>query len=94
MNPMDAIIDKSDEQKLMHAAKLRAGLREVLRQSVPTDDAPKYWELGWVYIMPDFDTLNHSIVEWVSDKMPVYPPRSDQQTTENVNDRAGTQRTA
>lgn len=87
MTKPDPIIDRSPEQKQMRAEKLRAELVEVLRQSVPTSEAPKYWELGWVYIMPDFDRPNHSIVEWQSENLPVYPSRSDQQQTENANGR-------
>lgn len=79
------IVDRSQEQKLLRIEKLRAELKELLRQSVPTDEAPQYWNLGWVYIMPDFDRPNHSIVEWQTDKMPVYPPRSEQPKTENAN---------
>lgn len=74
----DHIIDKSPAQKQMHAEKLRAALIDSLRQSVPSVDAPSYWSLGWTYIMPDFDRPNHSIVEWQSDKIPMYPPRSNQ----------------
>lgn len=69
----DPIIDRSPAQKLMRAEKIRTELKEILRQSVPTEEAPKYWNLGWVYIMPDFDKPNHSIVEWLSEKIPVYP---------------------
>jgi hypothetical protein len=89
----DPLIDRSDEQKRMRTEKLRAELKEALRQSVPTEQAQRYWDLGWVYIMPDFDTPNHSIVEWQSKKMPVYPPRSDQQPTKNAaHERARPQR--
>ena len=83
----DPVIDRSQEQKRMRVEKLRAELKTLLRQSVPSDEAPNYWAVGWVYIMPDFDKPNHSIVEWQSEKMPVYPPRSEQPTTENANER-------
>ncbi len=76
MKWQDAIIDRSDEQKVKRVEKLRAELKKILRQSVPSDEAPKYWEIGWVYIMPDFDKPNHSIIEWQSENLPVYPPRS------------------
>lgn len=69
----DPIIGRSESQKLLRIEKLRAELKELLRQSVPTEEAPAYWNLGWVYIMPDFDKPNHSIVEWQGEKLPVYP---------------------
>lgn len=84
----DPIIDRSEDQRVMRVEKLRAELTEILRQSVPSADAPRYWELGWTYIMPDFDHPNHSIVEWQSEKPPVYPPRSEQQQTESAHDPA------
>lgn len=80
----DPLIDRSEAQKSMRTEKLRAELKEVLRQSVPNADAPQYWKLGWV---PDFDRPNHAIIEWQSLKMPVYPPRSNPQT-ESANERA------
>jgi hypothetical protein len=43
------------------------------RRSVPTDGVSRFWEAGWMYIMPDFDNKNHSIIEWYSDKAPVEP---------------------
>jgi len=46
---------------------------ERLRQSVLTAELERYYHCGWAYIMPDFDKPNHSLVEWLSDKMPVYP---------------------
>lgn len=69
----DPIIDRNPHQKRLRDEQLRSELKGSLRQSVPAADAPRYWEVGWVYIMPDFDTPNHSIVEWQSEKMPVYP---------------------
>ena len=44
-----------------------------LRQSVLTNELERYYYCGWAYVMPDFDKPNHSIVEWLSAKMPVYP---------------------
>lgn len=85
----DPIIDRSNDQKVLRVEKLRAELKEILRQSVPTNEAPAYWNLGWVYIMPDFDKPNHSIVEWLSDKIPVYPTAFNETQTEmNANERA------
>lgn len=80
----DPIIDRNHEQKILRVAKLRAELKEVLRQSVPTNEAPRYWELGWIYVMPDFDKPNHSIVEWLSEKPPVYPTALNEAPTESV----------
>ena len=45
----------------------------VRRISVPTTDMLPYWQLGWAYVMPDFDTPNHSILEWLSDTAPRVP---------------------
>jgi hypothetical protein len=61
---------------------------EPLRQSVPTAELERYYHCGWAYIMPDFDKANHSWVEWLSDKMPVYPLRSSKSTTEIKHERA------
>lgn len=44
-----------------------------IRKSVPTEGVHKWWGLGWMYIMPDFDNRGHSIIEWLSDKAPVEP---------------------
>lgn len=51
-------------------------MSERLRQSVPTGDLERYYHCGWAYIMPDFDKHDHSWVEWLSEKMPVYPLNS------------------
>jgi hypothetical protein len=50
------------------------------RKSVPTEGVHQWWPCGWQYIMPDFDKPDHSIVEWSSEKLPVYPIQS---TTEH-----------
>lgn len=84
----DPIIDRSDAQKLLQVKRLRADLKDALRQSVPSAEAPKYWELGWVYIMPDFDKTDHSIVEWQSDKLPVYPAAFNETSTGDARARA------
>jgi hypothetical protein len=61
---------------------------ERLRQSIPTEDIHQWWECGWQYIMPDFDKPDHSIVEWSSDKLPVYPCVPNPQTENAENERA------
>jgi len=61
---------------------------EPLRQSVPTAELERYYHCGWAYIMPDFDKPNHSLIEWLSDKMPVYPLRSNKPATEDLNVRS------
>jgi hypothetical protein len=48
-------------------------MTERLRQSVLTSELERYYHCGWAYVMPDFDKPNHSIIEWLSDKLPVYP---------------------
>jgi hypothetical protein len=48
-------------------------MTESLRQSVPTAELERYYHCGWAYVMPNFDKPNHSWVEWLSEKMPVYP---------------------
>lgn len=88
MRMRDPIIDRSPEQKLMRAEKLRAELRQVLRQSIPTENIHQWWECGWQYIMPDFDKPDHSIVEWSSEKMPVYPCVPETIQPRNANERA------
>jgi hypothetical protein len=67
-------------------------MTERLVQSVPTGDLQSYFECGWAYIMPDFDNPDHSKIEWLSDKMPVYPPRSHKQPTENASERTDNRR--
>ena len=58
------------------------------RKSVPTEGVSRWWEVGWSYIMPDFDNKNHSIIEWYSDKAPVEPEnRVPEIQTESVNER-------
>ncbi len=44
-----------------------------IRKSIPTAGMSRWWECGWAYVMPDFDTPNHSIIEWISEKAPVEP---------------------
>lgn len=67
-------------------------MTERLRQSVPTAELERYYHCGWAYIMPDFDKPNHSWVEWLSDKMPVYPLRSKKPQTEDANARTNNRR--
>lgn len=62
-------------------------MTEPLRQSVPTAELERYYHCGWAYIMPDFDKPNHSWVEWLSEKMPVYPLCSNKTPTEVVHER-------
>lgn len=72
-------------------------MTESLRQSVPTVDLESYYECGWAYVMPDFDQPNHSKIEWLSDKMPVYPNRVPASSpTEGANERSdhGSQQSA
>ena len=45
------------------------------RRTVPHADLDMHYEAGWAYVMPNFDKPNHYIVEWLSDKPPVYPYR-------------------
>lgn len=42
------------------------------RKSVPTKGIHQWWMSGWSYIMPDFDKPGNSIVEWYSDKPPLF----------------------
>jgi hypothetical protein len=58
-----------------------------LIQSVPTAELERYFHCGWAYIMPDFDKPNHSKIEWLSEKTPVYPLRSKKSQTEDTNAR-------
>lgn len=44
-----------------------------IRKSVPTVGVSRWWETGWMYVMPDFDNRDHSIIEWPHDQVPVYP---------------------
>jgi hypothetical protein len=46
-----------------------------IRRAVPYDDLLMHYEAGWSYVMPNFDKPNHYVVEWLSDKPPVYPYR-------------------
>jgi hypothetical protein len=64
-------------------------MTERLRQSVLTSELERYYYCGWCYLMPDFDKPNHSIVEWLSEKMPVYPAnRVPPNHTENAHERS------
>lgn len=63
-------------------------MTERLIQSVPTDEVERYFHCGWIYLMPDFDKPGYSKVEWASEKLPVYPPRSEKPKTEDTNVRA------
>lgn len=56
-----------------------------LRKSVPTDGVARWWECGWAYVMPDFDTPNHSIIEWLSDK-PAADPDAEQLADDVLDD--------
>lgn len=67
-------------------------MTERLRQSVLTSELERYFYCGWSYLMPDFDKPNHSIVEWLSDKMPVYPLRSKKPQTEATDARTDNRR--
>jgi hypothetical protein len=67
-------------------------MTDPLRQSVPTNKLDRYYRCGWAYIMPDFDKPNHSWIEWLSNKMPVYPLRSHKPQTEDANARADNRR--
>lgn len=92
MNPLDMIVDRTPAEKILRIEKIRAELVELLRQSVPTTELQSYYAAGWAYVMPDFDTSDHSIVEWLSEKLPVYPTAFNETQTENANGRtaAGT----
>jgi hypothetical protein len=61
----------------------------MIRKSVPTAGMSKYWEVGWMYVMPDFDNRDHSIIEWSSDKAPVEPDHVPHPLTGGENERAG-----
>ncbi len=64
-------------------------MTERLIQSVPTEEVERYFHCGWIYLLPDFDKPNHSKVEWISEKMPVYPLSSKKPKTEDgENERA------
>lgn len=62
-------------------------MTEPLCQSVLTSELERYYYCGWSYVMPDFDKPNHSKIEWLSDKIPVYPLCSNKTQTEDANDR-------
>jgi len=49
-----------------------------MRKSVPTEGISRWWLAGWLYVMPDFDNKNNSIIEWVGDKAPVEPEEEDE----------------
>ena len=67
-------------------------MTERLVQSVPTAELERYYHCGWAYIMPDFDKPNHSKIEWLSDKMPVYPLSPQKPPTEDANARTNNRR--
>lgn len=47
-------------------------MKRILR-SVPTAGMSRFWEVGWAYLMPDFDNKDHSIIEWLGDQIPFEP---------------------
>ncbi|MET4210505.1 hypothetical protein [Bradyrhizobium sp. LA2.1] len=56
-----------------------------IRRTIPHGDLDLHYEAGWAYVMPNFDKPNHYIVEWLSDKPPVYPYRvSNNSSQENA----------
>lgn len=57
-----------------------------MKQSVPTDDLERHWAVGWAYLMPYFDKPNHSIIEWLSEKIPVYPCVPENQNHESADE--------
>lgn len=63
-------------------------MTERLIQSVPTEEVERFFQCGWMYLMPDFNKPNHSKVEWVSDKMPLYPNRVPETKTEDSDERS------
>ena len=54
-----------------------------IRRSVPTKGLSSWWEVGWMYVMPDFDRPDHSIIEWVNGNAPVEPNRVPASQAEN-----------
>lgn len=44
-----------------------------IRKSVPTAGMHRWWDAGWLYVMPDFDTKDHSIIEWIAASEPREP---------------------
>jgi hypothetical protein len=59
------------------------------RRSVPSADLNMHYEAGWAYVMPDFDRPDHYVIEWLSDKPPVYPYRVQPTSNEeNAHERA------
>ena len=67
-------------------------MSEHLRQSIPTSELQDYYAAGWAYVMPDFDKANHSKIEWLSEKMPVYPRFPKTKNQEGAYERAETLR--
>jgi hypothetical protein len=68
-----------------------------IRKSVPTKGVHQWWMSGWSYIMPDFSNAGHSIVEWYSDKPPVFAvenrvPETTSQENADGSASAGAQR--
>jgi len=60
-----------------------------IRKSIPTAGMSAWWDVGWMYVMPDFDNKDHSIVEWRSNSAPVEPNRVPAAShTEGANERA------
>lgn len=49
-----------------------------IRKSVPTQGVSSWWGAGWMYVMPDFENKDHSIIEWSYDTAPVEPEISSQ----------------
>lgn len=60
------------------------------RQSIPTADMEKWMDAGWLYVMPDFDTPDHSFVIWPDNTTPRVPAvnRVPETDTENANERS------
>ena len=44
-----------------------------IRKSVPTKGVSEWWLVGWLYVMPDFDRPDHSVIEWIGFEEPIEP---------------------
>ncbi len=69
-------LDQTELDQDFEAATKRA--RKRIRKSVPTAGVHRYWLAGWMYLMPDFEKRDHSIIEWVGNGEPAEPATDDE----------------
>ena len=61
-------------------------MTERVRITVLEPDLLPHYEVGWSFVMPDFDNRDRYVIEWRSDALPVYPARVPNNTSQESAD--------